>query len=103
MCADDECVSRAYLVDLGPVLVGTVEHPGVQLVARAVIAVVAERAFLGLVEPSRVSVGRDRDVADHPARSCGHCSVLLAAFAVSVRQSYPGRAVPGMADAVVVG
>ena len=61
------------LVDLGPALLGGVEHPGVQLVARAVAAVVAERAFLGLVEPGRVPVDRDGDVADHPAYKSCHC------------------------------
>ena len=73
----DECLGGGHLVDLGPVLLGSVEHPGVQLAARAVAAVVAERAFLGLVEPGRVPVGRDRDVADHPAHRFGHCSLIL--------------------------
>jgi hypothetical protein len=48
----DKCRGGGHLADLGPVLVGGVEHPGVQLAARAVAAVVAERAFLGLVEPA---------------------------------------------------
>jgi hypothetical protein len=60
---------------LGPVLVGSVEHPGVQLAARAVGAVVAERAFLGLVEAGRVPVGGDGDVADRPAHSFGHIAL----------------------------
>jgi hypothetical protein len=38
-----------------------------ELVAEAVAAVVAEGAFLGLVGPGHVPVGRDRDVAYHLA------------------------------------
>jgi hypothetical protein len=96
----DECFGGGSLVELGPVLVGSVEHPGVQLVAPAVAAVVAERAFLGLVEPGRVPVGRDREVAGHPAHTFGHCSLLLVAtsvtFAVSWDIPSPQRTSTGM-------
>jgi hypothetical protein len=64
----DECAGRRYLVDLGasslkvrgtanPVLLGAFEDSGVQLVAPAVAAVVAERTLLALVVPGRVPVG----------------------------------------------
>ena len=52
-----------------------VEHPGVQPTAPAVAAVVAERAFLGLVEPGRVPVGGDGLVGDHLAVTCGHSAL----------------------------
>ena len=71
--------SYMQLLDLGLVLLRVVEHPGVQLVAPAVAAVLAERAFLTLVGPGDVSVGGDRDVGDHPGRAFGHCCVLLVA------------------------
>src|SRR4051794_34427932 len=71
----DERGRRGHPVDLGPVLVGGLEHPRVQL---AVAAVAAEGAFLGLFEPGRVPVGRDRDVADDPVHGAlrfrGPCS-----------------------------
>jgi hypothetical protein len=62
--AHDVRPGRRDLVELGPVLVGVLEHPGVQPVAPAVTAVVAEGAFLGLVRPGPVAVGRDGDVGD---------------------------------------
>ena len=42
--------------------------------AKAVAAVVAERALFGLVEPGRVAVGGDGEVAGHLACPCGHAN-----------------------------
>jgi hypothetical protein len=72
VAAHDERAGRRHPVDLGPVLLRGFEHPGVQLAAPAVATVVAERALFGLVVPGRVPVGRDRQVAGHLARACGH-------------------------------
>jgi hypothetical protein len=65
----DERARIGQLVDFGAVLRGGVEHPGVQLRAGAVAAVVAERPVFGLVETGRVSVDGDRDAADHLAHA----------------------------------
>jgi hypothetical protein len=58
---DAECLGGGHLVHLSRILLGSLRHPGVQLVAPTVAAVVAERPFRGLVEPGRVPVGRDRE------------------------------------------
>lgn len=85
VAAHDEGLGGNDLVDLRLVFVGSFEHPGVQPVAEAVAAVIAERALLRLVETGRVSVCRDRDVADHPAHAFSHCPTLLMATAVASR------------------
>ena len=67
VAAHDVSAGAVHLLDLGSVLVGVVEHPGVQPVAPAVAAVGAEGTLLGLVGPGGVPVCGDGLVNDDPA------------------------------------
>src|SRR3954469_1636154 len=84
VAAHDERLGLRQPVGLEPGLLRII-HPCVELGAPAVAAVVAERALLGLVEPGRVSVDRNREITGHLARTCGHRSVL---FAVGLAQGW---------------
>src|SRR5262249_3986070 len=59
-CSSDLKPFGDDLIDLGLVLIGGVEHPGVQSVHRPV----AEWLFRGLAQTGNVAVSRDRDVAE---------------------------------------